>query len=582
MRLAALRIRNFECIGGDGVEVIIDDIVVLIGPNNAGKSAILDAYGTFASAGAELPLSCYHNENPALPVEVEGVFTDVTPHDQEKIGKKWVHADPRFGECVKVQWRWISPSEKGKKSSWDHESGQWQEGGMGGFDSLLQSCIPAPIRVSPRDDPATIEAKVTEILTEVVKGQLKDDSSKTAHILAELTKLTQSISDEIKGDIQKACSLIESKISAIFPGHVVEFVSAIGKFEPEKSIGTGSHIRVRQTGATAIPLSQQGTGLQRAFLWSALSALAELGRLKHGRSAIGDGRPKVLLIDEPECFLHPPTVRAAREALYSIAELPGWQVMATTHSAVFIDVAKPHTTIIRISRDAGASPRVFSTDRAAFDAEQRDRLRMVRACHPTVNEFFFADHVYLVEGETEQVVLSRLLETGDPEWSRTRHVVNCMGKANIPLFARILNQFGVPYTVLHDADAPRVQRSGKWQTNGMWTTNRTILESVKERPVDLPASNTVVHVPDFEGYYFGTSLNRDKPYQALLQVTREDFETAPELERLRLLRAMLSGSEHPATYQTVTALQELVAAWVTSTGPSPLEAWDFREEEGTA
>ncbi|MBE3040132.1 MAG: AAA family ATPase, partial [Chloroflexi bacterium] len=52
MKLRAVRILNFGCIDAEGCEVEIDRIVVLIGPNNAGKSTILDAYEAFASTGS--------------------------------------------------------------------------------------------------------------------------------------------------------------------------------------------------------------------------------------------------------------------------------------------------------------------------------------------------------------------------------------------------------------------------------------------------------------------------------------------------------------------------------------------------
>lgn len=49
-------------------------------------------------------------------------------------------------------------------------------------------------------------------------------------------------------------------------------------------------------------------------------------------------------------FLHPPAIRLAREALYKLANLENWQVMITTHSPIFIDVSKPHTTITRVEK----------------------------------------------------------------------------------------------------------------------------------------------------------------------------------------------------------------------------------------
>ena len=41
MKLRALTIRNFASIGEPGLTIPIDDIVVLIGPNNSGKSSVL-------------------------------------------------------------------------------------------------------------------------------------------------------------------------------------------------------------------------------------------------------------------------------------------------------------------------------------------------------------------------------------------------------------------------------------------------------------------------------------------------------------------------------------------------------------
>ncbi|MBF4270435.1 DUF2813 domain-containing protein, partial [Vibrio anguillarum] len=43
-RLRKLTIKNFRCIGSTPVEIELDEIVVLVGPNNVGKSSILRAY----------------------------------------------------------------------------------------------------------------------------------------------------------------------------------------------------------------------------------------------------------------------------------------------------------------------------------------------------------------------------------------------------------------------------------------------------------------------------------------------------------------------------------------------------------
>jgi len=52
-RLAKLTIRNFRCIGPSPVVVDLDDIVVLVGPNNVGKSSVLKAYEVIMSEGSK-------------------------------------------------------------------------------------------------------------------------------------------------------------------------------------------------------------------------------------------------------------------------------------------------------------------------------------------------------------------------------------------------------------------------------------------------------------------------------------------------------------------------------------------------
>ncbi|MGA9057948.1 MAG: AAA family ATPase [Terriglobia bacterium] len=573
MRLRALKITNFGCIDDAGYEFDVDDIVVLIGPNNVGKSMILDAYEAFASVGAPLTLKNFRNEDPANSVAIIAVFGDLGSEDIETVGAKWKHSDPKYGDCVRVKWEWSAPDQKGAKFSWDPDKRAWVAGGMGGWDTLIASRIPLPLRVRPTDDAATTETQIVEILTSAAKTAIKADEGRTAEVVGALKKLTEELAKEVGAQLSEATNRIASRIGSIFPGYAVDFTPMIGKFEPEKAVGAGSYIRVRGPGEGWLPLAQQGAGLRRTFLWSALGTLADIGRVKHGKTMITPDRQRVLLIEEPESFLHPPMVRAAREALYALAQVPEWQVLATTHSPVFVDVSKPHTTIVRVAREGEQRTRLFSTDKAAFSDEERENLKMIRSCHPTVSEFFFADRVMLVEGETEHAVINVLLSRRSDAAAGRTCVVNCLGKANLPLFQKILNQFGTPYTVVHDSDAPRALRGGKWQRNPMWTINERILEALAARNPQHPTSSAIVHVPDFEQYYFGRSLASDKPFHALRVLSRPDFDREASFERLRsMVDGILQGT-HPGKYTSMADLCARVTGWAEKSMPERPEEW---------
>jgi predicted ATP-dependent endonuclease of OLD family len=198
---------------------------------------------------------------------------------------------------------------------------------------------------------------------------------------------------------------------------------------------------------------------------------------------------------------------------------------------------------------------------------------MVRACHPTVNEFFFSDQSWLVEGETEHAVLSMLLAKSVNPAAKNISIVNCLGKANIPLFAAILNQFGTSYTIIHDTDSPKSKRKGKYIRNAMWTINSSIIDIVAQRNAALPVSHIVAHVPNFESHYFGEDQDANKPSHALEIIRSPAFATAAEFAELRNLVDYLLSGTHPNTYSTLSELKKNVAAWVKANNPEPSDLW---------
>ena len=579
MKLSGLTIKNFGCFDNTGCEIKIDNIVVLIGQNNTGKSTILDAYEAFASAGGELKISNFFNENTSIPIEITGFFTDISAEDIKTIGKKCVYKDDTYGECIKVKYCWSESSKKadkfeGDKYTYNSETNTFDKGGSGGFDSLLSSRIPFPLRIKPTDTPEKIETTITEILTATIKDTLKKDKSKVAELLSQLEKLTHDFANEIDGELKEATNSISDKLKDIFPNYSAQFQPALGKVEVEKIIANGSHIRIKEIDKDSLPLSHQGAGMQRSFLWAAISALAELGRMKKGTKKIEVDKPRILLIDEPESFLHPPTIRAAREAVYKLSELDNWQVMTSTHSPIFIDVSKPHTTIIRVEKDEKWKTKIISTDKISFDAEERISLSMIRSCNPMVNEFFFADKVLLVEGETELLVYSALLQ--ESEYKDKIHIVSCFGKGNIPLFAKILNHFGISYFAIHDSDNPKSMRKEKWVSNAMWTVNRKIFEEVSKSKNEAIA---IVQVPYFEKFYFNEEIKGDKPYTAFKLINSTEFKTEKKFKPLRDFYKSIFDKSHEGIYTNFKEMKTKVETFVKKEKPQPTEMWIFEDDE---
>ena len=121
-------------------------------------------------------------------------------------------------------------------------------------------------------------------------------------------------------------------------------------------------------------------------------------------------------------------------------------------------------------------------------------------------ELFLARCAMLVEGRTEKLTFPLVFDAlgVDPDKEGIL-VLECGGKGNMPLFARIANACSIPYVVVHDRDAPRGMRPVESER----VVNRQIREIAGSR-------RTVVFTPDFESVsgLRPSTRGRNKPQKA--------------------------------------------------------------------
>ncbi|MBL0889491.1 MAG: AAA family ATPase [Gemmatimonadaceae bacterium] len=158
----------------------------------------------------------------------------------------------------------------------------------------------------------------------------------------------------------------------------------------------------------------------------------------------------VVLVDEPELHLHP---RWQRIFLHLFRELSGErnnQFLIATHSPVFVS---PDTinSIIRVHRkDGRGSSKVALRDVAL--PEKRNLVRMINSQN---NErIFFADKVVLVEGVTDRIVFSSLLERACAKFSNFQaiEIVEVGGKGNFRDYRALLDALETPSYIIADRD----------------------------------------------------------------------------------------------------------------------------------
>jgi putative ATP-dependent endonuclease of OLD family len=443
-RLNKLKVSNFRCIGNQPVEIELDDIVILVGPNNTGKTAILRAYEVVMQHGSkegDLTIDDFPDgknvEGRQPTIELETVVFEKTAP-----GERWVRTDPVTNEMfVREKWMWNEPGPP-RKVGWDVASNDWApDEGPWGAPNVAQAYRPEPHYIGAFQKPEEQASQVVQLLSKAITDRAKGMSKKKADgtgddsptdyekLLNAIKELRLSIASEATSAVADVQKELTSMIGEVFPGYQVTFDArpeddiekALNLYKPDPRLRMGPIDGFHST------MERQGSGASRTLIWAALRILSDR---KEGKASSAADRPHLLLMDEPEICLHPDAIREARRVLYDLPTTNGWQVMITTHSPIFIDLSRDNTSIARVERLSNGvveGTTIFRPKKAKLDDDDRVELKLLNLCDPYVAEFFFGGKTVLVEGDTEYTAFRHVISC-DPQKYRHVHVVRSRGK----------------------------------------------------------------------------------------------------------------------------------------------------------
>ncbi|MEG3126997.1 AAA family ATPase [Pantoea cypripedii] len=627
-KLVKLYIKNIGCVGNEPLEISLDDIVCLVGKNNAGKTTVLKAYEL--ARGTQTFNSTVDRHFSAKQGEISEIILDVhIPDGTGNIDDKWKIHDNGL-KLVRSRWQWIEPDFIKKRSTWepeknDKDKGKWAENSKaGGLDNVFNSRLPKPLRIGSLDDAAKTEelllALALKPLIEKLEAEKNDKTSNLSVALAAITNYINQVSEEHKEDFNRISEEVAEGFKSVFPDLGVNININAGSlaFKTEDLLKKTSGLIITD-GEIQTLLSQQGTGARRALFWAMLQvhnklvrnkeieseynakiaslrkeleavktksdrklaipeeikSLEEKLRLFNEQRTISEDPDDpalpgyLLLIDEPENALHPMAARAAQRHLYQLAKSADWQVMLTTHSPYFINPFEDHTTIVRLERNTAKkeflSPKTYCSDFIEFEGDEKDRLKSLQQIDPSFSEIFFGSHPILVEGDTEHAAFIAAIVEKDHDLAEKVTIVRARGKAILCSIIKVLRHFKIDFSILHDTDSPYNKNGGG---NGMWTENEKIRAAVL---LSREAGLTVRHrlsVPDFERNLEGDEEDKDKPLNAYMKICND--------EKLRLkvqgmLQELYSSEIHDCVELSpdekyLTHLKRLVSKWACEYG----------------
>jgi putative ATP-dependent endonuclease of the OLD family len=242
---------------------------------------------------------------------------------------------------------------------------------------------------------------------------------------------------------------------------------------------------------------------------SAARALSIINALESCRSRALGGL--VLLIEEPELYLRPQAQRYLYRLLREFS-LSGNQAIYSTHSPAFLNVARLDELVF-VERLPQTGTRAVQPEPVSADED----FRVMTEFDAARSELFLARAVVLVEGLTEKLVLPFVFSALGHDVDREAiSIIECGGKPNIPLFARICRATGIPFVVVHDSDR---------KTSGRLAPAERALNALIADTAG--GEDTIVLDPDFEAVA-GLAGHRRKPERAWREFASRPSADMPE------------------------------------------------------
>ena len=249
----------------------------------------------------------------------------------------------------------------------------------------------------------------------------------------------------------------------------------------------------------------------------------------------------LLLIEEPELYLRPQAQRYLYRLLREFSR-SGNQTIYSTHSPAFLNVARLDELVF-VERPPDKGTRALQPAPVTADED----FRVMTEFDAARSELFLARAVVLVEGLTEKLVLPFVFAALGHDVDRDAiSIIECGGKPNIPLFARICRATGVPFVIVHDSDR---RPSGK-----VVAAERALNALIADTAGD---ESTVVLDPDFEAVA-GLAGHSRKPERAWREFASRSSADMP-LPLLRVAeRAISLARAEPIRRSAVTRSQRLL------------------------
>lgn len=340
--------------------------------------------------------------------------------------------------------------------------------------------------------------------------------------IIELTKILNKTGEdgELNKDRPKELTSLESLLDEELKSWDTKIDIQISPPNVEDIFKVGANVSLDDGIKTDI--TRKGHGLQRALIFALIKAWSKVLKLEREEEEKKEGSTRkgskstYFIFEEPELFLHP---QAQKELFASLVNLSNdeSQVVLCTHSSSFLDLAYHKSICIVKKESIKVGTKVLQYTDDIFDnIDDKKKFNLGYWINPERSELFFAKKVILVEGPTERTIIPKLGETeGVFKYDFT--IIDCGGKSNIPLYINLLNKFKIKYCAVYDKD----HQAGKTPQD---IKGANKLSKIIEDSIDYSLGESIIFINDIEEELGLTIKGKDaKPFKALNHINAEGF-----------------------------------------------------------
>ncbi|MRG45354.1 AAA family ATPase [Chitinophaga sp. SYP-B3965] len=411
--LSKITITNYKSIINQEFE--LSEFTPLIGYNNAGKTNILTAI-KWLLRRSSLGQECFHDI--ANPVIVEGIINGIDANLLQNLPQNHRNAISTFivNETLHLKRIQNQPNESAtniklliRDPNSTNPATEWRSN-PAGIDNALNALFPDPIHIGAMENAEEDVSKskqgttIGKLLAEIIEPIENQYGAQVQQTLQGLKDLLEADGQGRAQELDAFDLAVNQKIDTFFPNVNIRLHVPTPELKDVFSKGT---IKVYEhQSPTGRDVSSLGHGAQRSIQMALVQHLSEIKRNNQNPVTT-----TLLLIDEPELYLHPQAIEVVRNAL-KILSTQGYQIIFSTHSALMLnqeDVA--NAILIRKNIPLGTYKR--QTLKAAIPQIEQNAPSQLELMFSLSNasNILFSERVILTEGRTEQRIFPKLIET---------------------------------------------------------------------------------------------------------------------------------------------------------------------------